>query len=764
MRTTMLLFWTFILAFSLSFAGIISCGCGDDDSSSGSEQIDDDESCFTCGITAECTAAFGPGWACCGGCCVEVGDDDVNDDVNDDVDDDTGDDVNDDVDDDIDDDVNDDVDDDISPPSCEGEQVNNGPLDVDNDGDGYSEDFGDCNDAVNAVNPYATEVFDGVDNNCDGIIDEDFDEDCDGYQSEETGGDDCVDNDYLINPGAADDELVFIDLNCDGVIGDAASGDADADGFALFGTSGAILDCDDADPLTNAGAPELPDDGIDNNCDGEDLVLSDETGVFVATTGDNSNPGTMAAPKRTIGAGANLAFLAGKSVFVAQGDYSEEVEPQVSLFGGYESTGWTRNMDLNVTTISAATSTAVIIRGSNPVAIQGFTIHGGSETTYSTRGVYIFGGSTVTLTNNIIAGGSPTGGNSSSFGVSNYKGTATLVNNIINGESGDDYYCGVRNSQDLVRSADNNTLNGRSPSGRKSYGVRNYDGKVTLTNNIINGGSSGYSYGVRNSHDSVTSADNNTLDGRSTTGTAARSYGVYSEDGTATLTNNVIDGGSKYYSYGVYNDDGTATLVNNTIDGGSGSSRSYGVSSAGTATLANNTISGGSGSSCNGVYISGTATLVNNVINGGLGYDSYGVYNHDGTATLVNNTIDGGSGSDYSNGVINGGTTTLVNNDIWGADMNCLIYQNGCQANTIGEVNTCAWTGCEEASGNISDDPLFVNPSEGDFHLQNASPCIDAGIDPVPDYIGSGLVDFDFEGDARPFGAGWDIGVDEWTP
>jgi len=25
-------------------------------------------------------------------------------------------------------------------------------------------------------------------------------------------------------------------------------------------------------------------------------------------------------------------------------------------------------------------------------------------------------------------------------------------------------------------------------------------------------------------------------------------------------------------------------------------------------------------------------------------------------------------------------------------------------------------------------------------------------------------VEFDFEGDARPYGAGWDIGIDEWTP
>jgi len=170
---------------------------------------------------------------------------------------------------------------------------------------------------------------------------------------------------------------------------------------------------------------------------------------------------------------------------------------------------------------------------------------------------------------------------------------------------------------------------------------------------------------------------------------------------------------------------------------------------------------------------SGPAMLVNNNINGGSGNSSHGVYSSD-TTTLVNNTINGGSGSSYSYGMYTRfGLVTLVNNDIWGADMDCMVVYRAyppndeCEANTIAEVNACAWSRCADASGNISDDPLFVNPGEGDFHLLSGSPCIDAGIDPVPDYIDQSflyLVEFDFEGDARPYGAGWDIGVDEWTP
>jgi uncharacterized protein (TIGR02145 family) len=47
-------------------------------------------------------------------------------------------------------------------------------LYTDDDNDGYTENQGDCDDANAQVNPGATEIEDGIDNDCDGEIDEGF--------------------------------------------------------------------------------------------------------------------------------------------------------------------------------------------------------------------------------------------------------------------------------------------------------------------------------------------------------------------------------------------------------------------------------------------------------------------------------------------------------------------------------------------------------------------------------------------------------------
>ena len=105
---------------------------------------------------------------------------------------------------------------------------------TDADGDGYYAAINDCNDNNAAIHPGATEVCDGVDNDCDGNIDEGVkttfyqDADSDGYGnpyvttqacSAPTGyvsnSNDCNDGNANIHPGATE-ICNGIDDNCNG--------------------------------------------------------------------------------------------------------------------------------------------------------------------------------------------------------------------------------------------------------------------------------------------------------------------------------------------------------------------------------------------------------------------------------------------------------------------------------------------------------------------------------------------------------------------
>jgi len=131
----------------------------------------------------------------------------------------------------------------------------------DQDSDGYSVCGADCDDSDPGVRPGAHEVCNGIDDDCDGIVDEGtdcYDDDGDG-QTENEG--DCHDGDEDIYEGAPEDPGNGIDDDCDGIV-DSGAADLDSDGY---GESGG--DCDEYDPTTYPGAPELAD-GVDNDCDG----------------------------------------------------------------------------------------------------------------------------------------------------------------------------------------------------------------------------------------------------------------------------------------------------------------------------------------------------------------------------------------------------------------------------------------------------------------------------------------------------------------
>ena len=96
------------------------------------------------------------------------------------------------------------------------------------------------------------------------IIDPFNDNDNDGFSINDG---DCNDNDPNTYPGAPEICGDGVDQDCNGDIDDGAcSADNDGDGFSI--NDG---DCNDNDPNTYPGAPEIECDGIDQDCDGADL-------------------------------------------------------------------------------------------------------------------------------------------------------------------------------------------------------------------------------------------------------------------------------------------------------------------------------------------------------------------------------------------------------------------------------------------------------------------------------------------------------------
>ncbi len=135
---------------------------------------------------------------------------------------------------------------------------------LDEDGDGYGVDcydssLEDCDDSNSDINPGASERCNGVDDNCDGTIDEDDDGDGDGYT---VCDGDCDDTNSSINPDASE-VCNGVDDNCDGTIDEGF--DNDGDGYTTCGG-----DCDDTNSSINPNAQEVCGNNVDDNCNGDE--------------------------------------------------------------------------------------------------------------------------------------------------------------------------------------------------------------------------------------------------------------------------------------------------------------------------------------------------------------------------------------------------------------------------------------------------------------------------------------------------------------
>jgi hypothetical protein len=223
---------------------------------------------------------------------------------------------------------------------------------------GFVDNDDDCDDSTADASPDGVETCDGIDNDCDGSVDESGantatfyeDDDEDGYGDPDEAveactapagtvdnADDCDDLDYDVNPGA-DEVCDGVDNNCDDSVDGPDATDAstwyqdrDGDGYGdplgevegplceapdETGWSADATDCDDGDRALNPGVEEACD-GIDNDCDGS---VDFEVNV----------PGDYASVQAAVDAASP-----GDRVCILAGTYTESISltDDVSLFG-----------------------------------------------------------------------------------------------------------------------------------------------------------------------------------------------------------------------------------------------------------------------------------------------------------------------------------------------------------------------------------------------------------------------------------------------
>ncbi|MCK4658281.1 MAG: hypothetical protein KAV82_02060, partial [Phycisphaerae bacterium] len=258
----------------------------------------------------------------------------------------------------------------------------------------------------------------------------------------------------------------------------------------------------------------------------------------------------------------------------------------------------------------------------------------------------------------------------------------------------------------------------------------------------------------------------------------------YDCDTYPTLIGCTFTGNSGITGSGVYcgrisgSDNVSPTLIDCTFTGNSSSSAGGGMycgSGNGNSTLINCVFTENSATSYGGGMHNsgGSSTLINCILSGNSA-TSYGggIHNSGGSSTLTNCAFSGNSAGSGGGIRCDNGTVSLENTIVWGNTGAPVIEHIGGSITAVYSCVEGGWSG----SGNISDDPLFVDADgpdgifgneDDDLHLQPGTPCVDTGEswylpNDTNDLDGDGntyeWIPFDFDGNDRVVRSQVDMG------